>query len=56
MMGADRTVLLSDVDGLYTADPARDPSARHIPEVGAITPEIEAMAGEFHLPASGGVA
>ncbi len=46
MMGADRLVLLSDVDGLYTADPARDPSARHIPEVSAITPEIEAMAGD----------
>lgn len=44
MMGADRLVLLSDVDGLYTADPGRDPSARHIAEVDAITPEIEAMA------------
>jgi glutamate 5-kinase len=46
MMGADRLVLLSDVDGLYTADPTRDPSATFIPEVTAITPEIEAMAGE----------
>src|SRR3984957_13068760 len=45
MMGADQLVLLSDVDGLYTADPTRDPSATHIPEVSAITPEIEAMAG-----------
>jgi glutamate 5-kinase len=45
MMGADRLVLLSDVDGLYTANPARDPSATHIAEVAAITPEIEAMAG-----------
>jgi glutamate 5-kinase len=45
MMGADKLVLLSDVDGLYTADPTRDPSAMHIPEVSAITPEIEAMAG-----------
>ena len=45
MMGADRLVLLSDVDGLYTADPSRDPSAKHIREVAAITPEIEAMAG-----------
>jgi len=45
MMGADRLVLLSDVDGLYTADPSRDPSARHIPGVAAVTPEIEAMAG-----------
>jgi glutamate 5-kinase len=44
MMGADQLVLLSDVDGLYTADPGSDPDARHIPEVTAITPEIEAMA------------
>jgi glutamate 5-kinase len=45
MMGADRLVLLSDVDGLYTADPSRDPSAKLITEVPAITAEIEAMAG-----------
>ena len=46
MMGADRLVLLSDVDGLYTANPGQDASATHIPEVDAITPEIEAMAGD----------
>ena len=46
MMGADRLVLLSDVDGLYTANPGIDPSAMHIPEVTTITPEIEAMAGD----------
>ncbi len=45
MMEADCLVLLSDVDGLYSADPARNPSARHVAEVAAITPEIEAMAG-----------
>jgi len=45
MMGADRLVLLSDVDGLYSADPSRDPSASHIAEVAAITPAVEAMAG-----------
>jgi len=45
MASADCLVLLSDVDGLYTADPAVDPKARHIPEVTRITPEIEAMAG-----------
>jgi glutamate 5-kinase len=45
MMGADKLILLSDVDGLYTANPSRDPLARHIPEVAAITPEIEAMGG-----------
>jgi glutamate 5-kinase len=46
MISADTLVLLSDVDGLYTADPRRDPNARHLPEVRAITPEIEAMAGQ----------
>ncbi len=46
MMGADRLVLLSDVDGLYTANPALDPSATHIPEVTAITDAIEGMAGD----------
>ena len=44
MMGADQLVLLSDVDGLYTADPRSDAGAAHIPEVTAITPQIEAMA------------
>lgn len=44
MIGADLLVLLSDVDGLYTADPRRDPSARHLPVVSELTPEIEAMA------------
>ncbi|QXM25435.1 glutamate 5-kinase [Elioraea tepida] len=46
MVAADLLVLLSDIDGLYTADPRRDISARHIAEVDAITPEIEAMAGD----------
>jgi glutamate 5-kinase len=45
MMGADLLVLLSDIDGLYTAPPARDPNAAFIPVVDSITPEIEAMAG-----------
>lgn len=45
MISADCLVLLSDIDGLYTAPPGSDPKARHIPEVRAITPEIEAMAG-----------
>jgi len=45
MIDADLLVLLSDVDGLYSAPPARDPQARHIPHVPAITSEIEAMAG-----------
>lgn len=46
MASADELVLLSDVDGLYTADPVRDPNARRIEQVVEITPEIEAMAGE----------
>jgi glutamate 5-kinase len=46
MTSADMLVLLSDVDGLYTADPRIEPAARHIPIVREIGPEIEAMAGE----------
>ena len=46
MTSADMLVLLSDIDGLYTADPRKDPDARHIAEVREIGPEIEAMAGE----------
>ncbi|HJS84858.1 MAG TPA: glutamate 5-kinase, partial [Acetobacteraceae bacterium] len=46
MVQADQLVLLSDIDGLYSADPKRDPRARHIPVVEALTPEIEAMGGE----------
>ena len=42
---ADLLVLLSDIEGLYTADPHKDPSAALIPVVDAITPEIEALAG-----------
>jgi glutamate 5-kinase len=45
MIGADLMVLLSDVDGLYTADPRRDPAARRLPRVPHLTAEIEAMAG-----------
>ncbi len=46
MTGADLLVLLSDVDGLYSAPPATDPGAEHIPFVPAVTPEIIAMAGD----------
>jgi glutamate 5-kinase len=45
MSGAECLLLLSDVEGLYSADPNRDPAARLIREVRHITPEIEAMAG-----------
>jgi glutamate 5-kinase len=46
MLSADTLVLLSDIDGLYTGDPRRDPAARLIAEITEITPSIEAMAGE----------
>ena len=42
---ADLLVLLSDIEGLYTADPRKDPDARLIPVVEEVTPEIEALAG-----------
>ncbi len=45
MVEADVLVLLSDVDGLYTADPRRDPNARHMQRIDAITDEIRAAAG-----------
>jgi glutamate 5-kinase len=46
MISADCVVLLSDIDGLYTAPPALDPEARRLDVVSEITPEIEAMAGD----------
>ena len=45
MAGADVLVLLSDVDGLYEADPRQNETAAHIPVVARITPQIEALAG-----------
>ncbi|MFA5121122.1 glutamate 5-kinase [Zavarzinia sp.] len=50
LASADCLILLSDIDGLYTANPNTDPDAKHLPLVNGITPEIEAMAGE---PVSG---
>jgi len=46
MVMADALVLLSDVDGLYNADPGSNAGAEHIPVVRKITDEIQAMAGE----------
>ncbi len=46
MITADTLILLSDIDGLYTADPSKNPDARWIPEVREITPDLEAMAGD----------
>lgn len=45
MMDADLLILLSDVDGLYTAPPSENSDAEHLPHIEAIKPEIEAMAG-----------
>ncbi|EPX83676.1 glutamate 5-kinase [Salipiger mucosus] len=45
-VGADRLILLSDVDGFYSANPAEDPSAHRYESIAEITPEIEAMAGD----------
>lgn len=45
-VGADVLVLLSDVDGFYSANPAVDPRARRYDVIDQITPEIEAMAGD----------
>lgn len=45
-VGADQLILLSDVDGFYSANPKEDPSAERFDIVSKITPEIEAMAGD----------
>ncbi|MEV5936390.1 glutamate 5-kinase [Streptomyces sp. NPDC052079] len=44
-LGAERLVLLTDVPALYESDPRHDTDARRIPEVRALTPEIERLAG-----------
>ena len=46
MMSADCLVLLSDIDGLYTAPPGSDATAHRLDVITQITPEIEAMAGD----------
>ena len=44
-VGADRLILLSDIDGLYTSDPHKDPAAVLIPEVRSLTDEILSLGG-----------
>ena len=57
MVSADLLILLSDVDGLYTANPHQIEKVRHIPEIKDITPEILAMGGNANSEfASGGMA
>ena len=54
---ADALILLSDVDGFYTADPGKDPTAEFIPEVRRIDGAVLAMAGETRSDVgSGGMA
>lgn len=54
MASADALVLLSDIDGLYDRDPREHDDAVLIPEVPAITPDIEAMAGKVRAGDSSG--
>jgi glutamate 5-kinase len=59
MVGADMLILLSDIDGLYTADPRSDSAARHIPLIEALSDDIMAMGGAPNAAAgvgSGGMA
>ena len=56
LVDADLLLILTDIDGLYTADPRIDPSATLIPRVERIDPEVEAMAGRHRQPwARGGM-
>ena len=45
MVGADLLILLSDIDGLYTADPRSDSTAKHIPLIQTLSEDIIAMGG-----------
>ncbi len=59
MLSADALILLSDVDGLYSADPRNDAAAEHIPVIETLTPDHDAMAGDSNRSAdlgSGGMA
>lgn len=54
LIRADLLILLSDVDGLYTADPRRDPTAEHLPLIEALTPEVMALGGGANAEADVG--
>jgi len=56
MVGADLLVLLSDIDGLYTADPRADPAAEFLPHLKGVDARVEAMAGKPGADGSGGMA
>ncbi|MDC7676990.1 glutamate 5-kinase [Asticcacaulis machinosus] len=54
LVQSEALILLSDIDGLYTADPRKNPDARHIPLVERLDSEIEAMAGGANASAGVG--
>src|SRR6185312_12592289 len=54
LVRSEALILLSDIDGLYTNDPRKDPGARHIPLVERIDTAIEAMAGGANAQAGVG--
>lgn len=54
MVGADTLILLSDIDGLYSADPRSDKTAKHLPVIDAITPDVIAMGGAANAGANVG--
>lgn len=54
MMGADMLLLLSDIDGLYSADPRKNSTAKHIALIKDITPEIRDMGGDANSAAAVG--
>lgn len=56
LLDADLLVILSDIDGLHTADPRTNPDARLVPLVDAVTPAVEAMAGVGGPLGTGGMA
>lgn len=55
VLNADLLLILSDIDGLYTADPRKDPEARLIAEVPVIDQEIYALAGGSNVRGTGGM-
>ena len=54
MIGADVLILLSDIDGLYTADPRINKGAKHIAKIDSLTPDIMAMGGDPNSSAAVG--
>lgn len=56
LLEADLLIILSDIDGLHTADPRTNPEARLVPMVDAVTPAVEAMAGVGGPLGTGGMA